>query len=195
MQEKNAHSYDMRFGDRLKVCLKAKRISQKNAAKSLGIGENTLLNYIKNRRIPDALLALSIARMCDASLEWLISGENNAKIAYLWSDIVEKEGRSIESVAEELQLSEGYVVAVVDGRLVPSMQVVNDFYSRFDVIPPAAMPKSNAHEELVCIDTEKQKDDEIDCLKRKISMLEGRVVAHKEDVERLTAALERLANK
>lgn len=194
MQEKNAQACDLLFGHRLKICLKANKISQKDAANSLGIGENTLLNYVKNRRIPDACLALKISQMCDVSLEWLISGECDVDIVKMWNEIISMPDNNRVTFANEMALPDAYVTAVLEGNIVPSMRVMNQFYSRYDVIPVGKKPDSIAHHDTVWIDIDKKVDSkknkenvvaELQSSAETIAEMRGEIKALRRELDRM----------
>ena len=71
------------------MSLKMARLTQKEAAKQLGISANTLTNYVKGRRVPDAFTIMAIARLTGVRLPWLIALEGHMTHAMerdIWED-------------------------------------------------------------------------------------------------------------
>ena len=60
------------IGDRLKYQLKLRKMSQREFANKIGIGEVTLGRYINNQRIPNADVIISICRTLGISSDWLL---------------------------------------------------------------------------------------------------------------------------
>lgn len=66
------------LGARLKIAIKNSGKTQKEIANLLGISENALVNYVKGKRVPDAILAYKIAQLCDIDLVWLFLGKESS---------------------------------------------------------------------------------------------------------------------
>lgn len=66
----------MKFGDRLKLLLDEKEITQKDFAEKLNIAPTTLNGYIKNKREPNIDLILQISYELNISVDLLIGSKN-----------------------------------------------------------------------------------------------------------------------
>lgn len=60
------------LGEKLRRIIRNSPFSQKKIAEKLGISENALINYVKNRRIPDVMTVAHIAEICDADVSYLL---------------------------------------------------------------------------------------------------------------------------
>lgn len=66
----------MKFGDRLKLLLDEKEITQKDFAEKLNIAPTTLNGYIKNKREPNIDLILQISYELNISVDLLLGSKN-----------------------------------------------------------------------------------------------------------------------
>lgn len=66
-----------KIGDRIAKAVKNSGLSQKDFAEKIGLTEQSIGNYIKNRRNPSTDALLKMKQMFGFSLDWLISGENS----------------------------------------------------------------------------------------------------------------------
>lgn len=62
------------FPERLKEAIKNSPSTQKRIAKLSGISENTLVNYVQGRRVPDIEVASRLCYSLKISLHWLVFG-------------------------------------------------------------------------------------------------------------------------
>ena len=67
----------MSIGDRIKLI--RGKIPQKVFAATIGIAQNTLGNYERNERTPNADVIVAIARKCNISFDWLLTGSEAAQ--------------------------------------------------------------------------------------------------------------------
>jgi transcriptional regulator with XRE-family HTH domain len=65
------------LGEKIRRIIRNSPFSQKRIAEMLGISENALINYAKNRRIPDAVTIVKIAEICDADINYLLIDTNS----------------------------------------------------------------------------------------------------------------------
>ncbi len=63
------------MGKRIETAIAKSGLTHKKVASKLGVAENTLSNYVTNKRVPRADLLADISRLCKASPEWLLMGE------------------------------------------------------------------------------------------------------------------------
>jgi methanogenic corrinoid protein MtbC1 len=63
------------FGSRLKHHRKQKRLSQKNLAEAIGVGQTTIANYEKDLRFPSETLLLNLSMILEVSLDELLGQE------------------------------------------------------------------------------------------------------------------------
>ncbi|RPF46819.1 DNA-binding XRE family transcriptional regulator [Thermodesulfitimonas autotrophica] len=111
------------FGRRLKQALKEAGLTQKEAARTVGVTEQAMSNYVSGR-IPEARILYRLARLCGRPMEWFLADEENevepeapfAAIggrigrAMVWVGLTETE------VARSLGVSEAEVKAMLEGR-------------------------------------------------------------------------------
>jgi len=64
------------FGDRLKILLKERGITQKQLAKYLGTSHSLISEYISNKKEPGIYKAKLIADFLSVDLYWLITGKH-----------------------------------------------------------------------------------------------------------------------
>lgn len=63
------------FGGRVKARIYELGVTQREIAVRMGIAENTLVNYIKGRRLPDVSILRNMAQALECTADWLIFGE------------------------------------------------------------------------------------------------------------------------
>jgi len=62
------------FGDRLKQALKKAGYTQAKATETLELSKNAITNYVAGR-IPEAAILNKLSKLCNVSMEWLLTGE------------------------------------------------------------------------------------------------------------------------
>lgn len=70
------------FGKRLKKALKKAGYSQAKATEKLELSKNAITNYVAGR-IPEAAILHNLAKLCNVSMEWLLTGEEPIQEEYL----------------------------------------------------------------------------------------------------------------
>ena len=86
------------LGDRIRQAIKQSNYTQKQIASLIGLSENSLVNYIKSKRIPDAITVTKIAQLCDVSVSWLLTGKGDMKR----EDSAEA-GQTVNDIVEDLK--------------------------------------------------------------------------------------------
>lgn len=71
----------MSIGDRIKLI--RGKTPQKVFAATLGIAQNTLGNYERNERTPNADVIVAIAQTCNVSFDWLLTGNKTAQDKFM----------------------------------------------------------------------------------------------------------------
>ena len=66
------------FWTRTQILIKARKISQENFARLVGINYNTYRCWKYNNRIPDAVSACDIANALGVTVEYLVKGKDQA---------------------------------------------------------------------------------------------------------------------
>ena len=64
----------MKFGDKLKILVEERGITQKELASHLNIAPSTVSSYVQNTREPDFITLKSIAQYFNVSIEYLLRG-------------------------------------------------------------------------------------------------------------------------
>ena len=81
------------FWERVKTLRKAKKLTQEELAHSAGVDSNNLKQQIFHKRIPSAEDSVSIARVLNTSVEYLITGteanQSTVELAELKRKILE----------------------------------------------------------------------------------------------------------
>ena len=68
------------FGDRLRIFLKAQRLTQKKLAEILGVHEKSVQNHVRGKTIPSLSVLELMAKKVGISPTWLITGEGEMLI-------------------------------------------------------------------------------------------------------------------
>jgi transcriptional regulator with XRE-family HTH domain len=69
------------IGKRIKAALNAAKVTQKELAKALGVSESAVSAYTHGDSQPSAAGWVIISRMCDRSIDYLITGKERPPIA------------------------------------------------------------------------------------------------------------------
>lgn len=83
------------FSDRLKLAIKAADITQKDLADKVKVSKTAMNNYA-NGRIPEATILLRISKICNTSMEWLLTGE--CKDPILSNEVIESENITVKNL-------------------------------------------------------------------------------------------------
>lgn len=67
------------IGLRIKSALESADINQRALSKKLNVVESTVTAYVQGAALPNALGLASIAQLCNVSIDWLITGREQAK--------------------------------------------------------------------------------------------------------------------
>jgi len=68
----------MTFGERLNMEIKRKKIPRKLLAQRAGIGYRSILNYCHRPCFPKADIAVALAQVLGVTVEYLVTGEQEA---------------------------------------------------------------------------------------------------------------------
>ena len=63
------------LSERIKQAIDKSGKSQRQIARDAGITAATISRYISGERMPNAAIILKLAKACGASIEWLLTGE------------------------------------------------------------------------------------------------------------------------
>lgn len=127
MQQEITQMYDAAAGRRLQTALKLSGISQKDAAKRLGISENGLVNYIKARRTPPSDVLSRIAQMCNTEVEWIVSGRINTTNCGAIGALLGINFDRVESLTSISNTSKTFLDAVAACEISPSADIIRRF--------------------------------------------------------------------
>ena len=100
------------LGERIRHAIKESGRTQKDVAKLVGIAENTLVNYIKGKRIPDAETVAKIGGLCGVSLDWLITGKGSMQPAPSVRD--EESASDVVEAMQAGKISPAYAKAKIE---------------------------------------------------------------------------------
>ncbi|MEW6771130.1 MAG: helix-turn-helix transcriptional regulator [Bacillota bacterium] len=110
------------FSSRLRQALKEKGLTQKEAARAIGVTEQAMSNYVSGR-IPEARILFRLARLCHRPMEWFLAEDDEAVLlngpfisigerienAMTWAGLTKTE------LAEALDVSVAEVEAMLRG--------------------------------------------------------------------------------
>lgn len=91
------------FSDRLKNLRSARGESQEEVATSLGISQSRYQTYESNKREPDAVLLIKIAKYFGVSIDYLLGNFENPSdidlsIAKIYSDLDEYGKKAVDAI-------------------------------------------------------------------------------------------------
>jgi transcriptional regulator with XRE-family HTH domain len=132
---------DNNFGERLSYVLGLHNLTQKEAGKRAEISQNAFVNYVKNRRIPAGDVLERIARLCDVSIEYLISGTINQNYCYEIASTIRLNRISMTNLSVKLSVTEQFLKAIVEHRVSPSTEFFKQVMEAIGVTP-----KGNLHD-------------------------------------------------
>lgn len=69
----------MKFGDRLKVLIEEREITQKELAAQMNIAPSTVSSYVQNTREPDFATLKMLAKFFDVSIDYLLDYSTSHK--------------------------------------------------------------------------------------------------------------------
>ncbi|TCZ76149.1 XRE family transcriptional regulator [Paenibacillus albiflavus] len=99
------------LGKRLKQARDAKKMTQIDAAKKLGISNGTLSGYERNYRDPDTLTLEKMAALYEVKVDWLLGRDSNSNsIDTLYSDISDIDKEIMRVFRELAPEDQEYVV-------------------------------------------------------------------------------------
>lgn len=76
MRRKKLLNTPKKFGERLKNEIKKSNYTQKEISKLINVSEVTLVNYIKEKTMPDIKNLIEIANILNVKLQWLLTGDD-----------------------------------------------------------------------------------------------------------------------
>ena len=141
------------LSERIKQAIDKSGKSQRQIARDAGTTAATISRYISGERMPNAAIILKLAKACGASIEWLLTGEEQkVKAKELWIPcgnlINDTAGMFIQ--AQELieqAYHKGYKAGIEDGRKIATTntngkltpkEMVNFLIDQFDVTESTA---------------------------------------------------------
>lgn len=70
------------IGERIRLAIRCRGITQKELAKKIGISENALVNYVNNKRDPSLKTITKIADICYVEPSWIADGRINIDLLF-----------------------------------------------------------------------------------------------------------------
>lgn len=67
------------FGERLEICMKARKISNSELTQKLKVNKNAIGNY-KNGQVPNASILYELSNILGTTMEYLIAGKDAADL-------------------------------------------------------------------------------------------------------------------
>ena len=68
------------LGNRITDLLEARKMTQRDLARKVGISDATMSRYINNERTPDVVICNNIAKVLGVTVDFLLGKENNPYI-------------------------------------------------------------------------------------------------------------------
>ena len=141
------------LSERIKQAIDKSGKSQRQIARDAGTTAATISRYISGERMPNAAIILKLAKACGASIEWLLTGEEQkGKAKELWipcSNLINDTAGMFIQAQELIEQAyhKGYKAGIEDGRKIATTntngklapkEMVNFLIDQFDVTESTA---------------------------------------------------------
>ena len=107
----------MSFGEKLRILIDERRITQKDLAKEFNIAASTMGCYVQNTREPDFSTLKALADYFDVSTDYLLERQTNRADTVLEDDLL-RIFRSLMPEQRELYLEQGRAFIKINAREV-----------------------------------------------------------------------------
>lgn len=98
----------MNFGEKLRILIEERAITQKELASQLNIAPSTVSSYVQNSREPDFATLKMLAQFFDVSIDYLLDNKTNSTYTQQEIELL-RVFRSMTAEQQELYIEQGKV--------------------------------------------------------------------------------------